>query len=114
MTGLHQATEFAKNKMQIGEINADQANVLIVQIMGARLISGSLPASVRKALNAAVKAGELGHIKKEGLRPEAYHHKNGRARALDARNEAYRNSLEAIKGVMVPHAPGFEDQIPAL
>lgn len=100
MTDLHQATEIALNKVQLGEISIDQANVLIVQIMGARLITGSIPASVRKSLNAAVRAGELGHIKKEGLKPEAYHHVNGRARALDAREESFRRSISAIKGIV--------------
>lgn len=100
MTDFQTALEIAQNKMQIGEITADQANVLAVQIAGVRLISNSIPAQVRKALNAAVKAGELGHIKKDGLKPEAYHHKNARARALDARDEVFRNSVQAIKGIV--------------
>jgi hypothetical protein len=100
MTSFEEAIIIAKNKVQIGEITTDQANVLAVQIAGVRLIHGSVPSSVRKALNAAVKLGELGHIRKDGLSPEAYHHKNARARALDERARVFRDSLERIKGVI--------------
>lgn len=99
MTSYNNALTYATDQLQRGLINADQANVLIVQIMGVMVINGKIPAPVRKALNAAVKAGELGHIKKEGLRPEFYHHKNARARALDERERQYRKSLESLKGV---------------
>lgn len=102
MGNYQNALEIATNKMQLGEITADQANVLIVQIMGVRLITTRLTADVRKALNAAVKSGELGHIKKEGKMPEAYHHKNGRARALEARNEYARNINTALAKVCAP------------
>jgi hypothetical protein len=99
MTSYQNALDYANNKMQLGEITVDQANVLIVQMMGVRVISNKLPASVRKALNAAVKTGELGHIKKEGLKPEVYHHKNGRANALAIREREIRNKMQAINKV---------------
>lgn len=82
--------------MQQGKMTAAEANVLMVQMEGVRLVTGRLMADVRKALNAAVKAGELGHIKKEGLKPEAYHHKNARAKALEARNRAAADSVKSI------------------
>lgn len=99
MTSYNNALTYATDQLQRGLINADQANVLVVQIMGTRVINGKIPATVRKALNAAVKAGELGHIKKEGLKPEVYHHKNGRARALEERERQYNKSLESLKGM---------------
>lgn len=95
MHSYQNALEIASNKMQLGEITVDQANVLIVQMMGVRIVT-KLPADVRKALNAAVKAGELGHIKKEGLKPEVYHHKNARAKALEARNRTAADSVKSI------------------
>lgn len=104
MANFQNALEYVTNKMQMGEITADQANVLIVQMMGVRLITTRLPIEVRRALNAAVKSGELGHIKKEGNKPEAYFHKNGRTRALEARYEHERNVKEAMKKVC-----GFND-----
>jgi hypothetical protein len=60
--------------MQRGELTADQANVQLVRNDRYRIVVNGLPASVRKALNAAVKAGELGHWKKDGHKPECYFH----------------------------------------
>ncbi len=90
------------DQMQQGKLSAAEANVLMVQMEGVRLITGRVMADVRKALNAAVKSGELGHIKKDGLKPEAYHHKNGRSRALEARNEHARNINAALINVCAP------------
>ena len=81
-------------------MTAAEANVKMVQMEGVRLVIGRIPADVRKALNAAVKAGELGHIKKEGLKPEAYHHKNAQARAREARNRAAAESANSIKKIV--------------
>ena len=66
--------EHLQDLMERGEITADQANVEMVKMGRVRLVTGKLPAKVRKALNNAVKAGELGHLKKEGKKPEAYFH----------------------------------------
>jgi hypothetical protein len=101
MTSYQNAVDIARNKMQLGEITADQANVLIVQMIGVRVVT-KLPADVRMALNAAVKAGELGHIKKEGLKPEVYHHKNARGKALEIRNKEMRDALETLAKVFAP------------
>jgi hypothetical protein len=110
MTSYQNALDFVTNKMQMGEITVDQANVLIVQMMGVRVISNKLPASVRRALNAAVKTGELGHIKKEGLKPEVYHHKNARSRALTERERVMRNTLESVGKTCAPSKGIFQNQ----
>lgn len=99
MADRQTARETAQNLMQTKQLAAAEANVLMVQIEGVRIVSGKIPAEVRKALNAAVKAGELGHIKKEGLRPEAYHHKNARARALEERNRIFNESVAKLKTI---------------
>src|ERR1044072_8632602 len=96
MTSYQNALDIVTNKMQLGEITADQANVLIVQMMGVRVITNKLPTNVRKALNDAVKTGELGHIKKDGLKPEVYHHKNARPKALTERERAMRVALQSV------------------
>lgn len=98
MTSPHNALEYVKDQMSQGKMTADEANVCLVQMVGIKVVSGKLPASVRKALNAAVKAGELGKVKKDGLKPEIYHHKNARAKAIEEQNRIARASLEAIKG----------------
>lgn len=107
MHSFQNALEIALNKIQMGEINADQANVLIVQMMGVRVVT-KIPADIRKSLNAAVKAGELGHIKKEGLKPEVYHHKNARAKALEIRE---REEREAKLNLLKIYAKGASPYI---
>lgn len=99
MADRQTAFTYAQDQMQQGKMTAAQANVLAVQIEGVRLVTGRIPADVRKALNEAVKAGELGHLKKDGLRPEAYFHKNGRSKAIEARNKAHYDAIERMKGV---------------
>lgn len=103
MHSYQNALEIASDKMQQGEITADQANVLVVQMMGVRVIT-KIPADVRRALNAAVKAGELGHIKKEGLKPEVYHHKNARGKALEIREREMREALAILSKVYAKNA----------
>ena len=96
MTSYQNAVDYARDQMQQGKVNAAQANVLIVQMMGIRVVSGKLPADVRAALNAAVKNGELGRIKKDGLKPEIYHHKNARANAIEEQRRIERASIESL------------------
>jgi len=66
--------EMIKDKVDLGQLTTEQANVELVQIARVRLITGKIPLQVRNALNLAVKKGELGHLKKEGHKPEAYFH----------------------------------------
>lgn len=94
-----EALDTAVGMAERGEIPYDKRNVATVQLMGVSIIRGPMPKQVRDELNKAVKAGELGHIRKEGLRPEAYFHKNGRANALEARDRIFRQSVEALRGV---------------
>ena len=61
-----------QNKVELGELTIDQANVEMVKMARFRLVINSLPKQVRNSLNAAVKSGELGHFKKDGHKPEAY------------------------------------------
>lgn len=65
--------ERLKDAMGKGEMTADQANVEMVRMKRVELVTSPIPANVRRALNAAVKRGELGHVKKDGDKPEAYY-----------------------------------------
>jgi len=100
MTSYQNALDHAKDQMQQGKLTAAQANVYIVKMMGVRVINGKIPTDVRRQLNEAVKSGEIGHIKKSGLKPEVYHHKNARCKALEAQRRHELASLEAIKGIV--------------
>lgn len=97
MANYQNAVEHAKDQMQLGKLTASQANVFIVQMMGVRVITGKIPSDARKALNEAVKNGELGHLKKDGMKPEVYHHKNARARALEEQRAIERESIARLK-----------------
>lgn len=66
--------EHLQDLMQKGELTADQANVQMVRNERFRMVVNSLPANLRKALNAAVRNGELGHMKRDGHKPECYFH----------------------------------------
>ena len=66
--------ETIKDLRQRGEITLDQAHVMMVRARRVLLVTSSIPADVRRALNAALKSGELARIKKEGRKPEAYYH----------------------------------------
>jgi hypothetical protein len=59
-----------------------------------------MPAPVRKVLNLAVKGGELGHIKKDGRKPEAYYHKSFEYLVSGERNSHERRMLNACAGVL--------------
>lgn len=100
MTSYKNAVDYAADQMKHGKINAAQANVLIVKMMGIRVIKGKLPADVRKALNDAVKVGELGRLAKDGLKPEIYHHKNARAKAFGEQERIATASINSIKNCL--------------
>ena len=95
------ATDTAHGLWEKGELDGIGPNAMVVRLMAARLITTRVPRGVRDELMAAVKLGKLGHIKKEGLRPEAFHHPNARAYALDLRAAHFRESVEAIKKVAI-------------
>lgn len=92
--------EHLKDLMQRGEMTADQANVQMVRNERLRLVISGLPASVRKALNAAVKTGELGHLKKEGHKPECYFHPTFKYLAVEARNKREREVIQLSGSAM--------------
>jgi len=45
-------------------------NVEQILCQATRVVRGTIPARVRAELRAAVKAGALGHLKKDGLKPK--------------------------------------------
>lgn len=92
--------EHLKDMMNLGKITALQANVEMVRMARVRVVVNSIPSQIRKALNEAVKAGELCHKKKDGRKPEVYYHPNFEHLANEERNRAERETLEALARVM--------------
>jgi len=79
-------------------------NVEQILCGATRVVRGKIPAQVRKELSAAVKAGVLGRLAKDGLKPEIFFHpdhKNG-AKELQAREAAY--SVGCIASVIATPA----------
>lgn len=105
MPGLKQNDrERLSDHLERGLISADEANVEQVRMARVRLVTTRLPAQVRKALNAAVKAGYLGHMRKYGDLPEAYFHPTFDYLAREQRRAHADIVLRAIFKAMVPHA----------
>lgn len=76
-----------KDDLHARRITLAQANVQMVLSERVRLITNSVPRDVRKALNDAVKRGELGHVAKDGDKPEAYFHPTFAYMVAGERNE---------------------------
>lgn len=98
MMSMSAAIERAIGMSERGELDCGK-NVAVVRMMGVRIIAGRMPASVRKELNEAVKAGKLGRLPKKGLMPEAYFHPNAKGHAIELREKEAGASIEALKKV---------------
>ena len=99
MTGQQQAIEQARSAVERGEWT-DDVNILVIRIMGVRLIQAPIPREIRNTLDRAVREGKLGRISKNGLKPEAYHHPNARARAREEQNKVALEAIEKIRLVV--------------
>jgi len=91
--------ESIKDKLQRGVITVDEANVEKVLCQRVLLVNGKIPASVRKALNDAVKKEILAHWKKMGLAPEVYFHPNFRYLAKEAISKHLSNIKKVVASI---------------
>lgn len=91
--------EFLKDQMQKGLLTAAQANVEMVRMKRVELVTSRIPSDVRKALNEAVKVGVLGHLKKDGNKPEAYFHPTFDYLARSERNAHAESVIRAVVSV---------------
>lgn len=91
-------------------------NVEQILCQATRVVRGKIPSSVRAELRAAVKAGALGHLKKDGLKPEVFFHpdhKNG-AKELQAREAAYSVACIATVIAVKPVEQRVDEAIASL
>jgi len=65
-----------------------------------RVVKGPIPARVRKELAAAVKAGVLGHLKKDGLKPEIFFHTDHKHGAIELQKREAAYSVSCIAKVV--------------
>lgn len=82
--------EKIQDRLKRGLISLAEANVEMILVDRFRLVKNSIPRAARKALNEAVKAGTLGHLKKDRHKPEAYFHPTFEYLAINARNKRER------------------------
>jgi len=73
-----------------------QSHVEKVRCQRVLLVTSRVPAQVRKALNAAVLKGDLGHLAKSGRKPEAYFWKTFECLAHQERGEEEKRQARAI------------------
>jgi len=84
---------------QLGKMTPDQANVALVRAKRVQLVTSRMPSGVRRAMNSAVARGELAHMKKDGLKPEAYYHPSFSDMAHEERCARERGIYRAVAGV---------------
>ncbi|HEX2753668.1 MAG TPA: hypothetical protein VHP34_11310 [Alphaproteobacteria bacterium] len=79
-------------------------NVSQILCQGMRVIRGKIPLGVRKELSAAVTAGVLGRLKKDGLKPEIFFHPSHKNGAVDRQKREALYGVQCIAGVIAsPH-----------
>jgi len=79
-------------------------NVANILMHGSRKIVGRVPAQVRSELRAAVKAGVLGHLRKDGLLPEMFFHPAHKNSAIEVRQRQAAYAIGCIASVMASPA----------
>lgn len=90
------AIEAAKGMIDAG-MSVGDANVELVRMMGVRIVNAKMDRATRAALMSGVKAGKLGRIAKDGLKPEAFFHPNSIWNAKEERSKIANSAIRAIK-----------------
>ena len=75
-------------------------NVANILAQASRVVRGRIPQQVRKELMAAVKAGVLGHLKKDGLKPEIFYHPDHKHGAVERQKREAAYAVHCIAGVI--------------
>lgn len=79
-------------------------NVEQIRKQATRVVGGKIPACVRKELREAVKNGYLGHLKKDGLKPEIFFHPDHKNGAIERQNKEAAYSISCIASVVASPA----------
>jgi hypothetical protein len=86
-------------------------NVESILVQASRVVRGRIPAQVRKELMAAVKAGVLGRLEKDGLKPEIFFHPDHKNGAIERQKKEAAYAIQCISTVMVPGSEIIEAKI---
>jgi len=82
-----------------GYSDAYGPNVANILAHGSRTITSRIPAQVRRELAEAVRDGVLGHMKKDGLKPEIFFHPRHRASAVEVREREVAYAIACVAKV---------------
>lgn len=94
-------TSAAKHTFTAGRYTDDFGpNVARILTQASLVVRGRIPQQVRKELAAAVKAGALGHLKKDGLKPEIFFHPDHKNGAVERQNREAKYSVDCIARVV--------------
>ncbi|MBU9391831.1 hypothetical protein KTE71_30520 [Burkholderia multivorans] len=74
-------------------------NVDQILCQGTRVVRSRIPAQVRAELREAVKQGVLGHLKKDGLKPEVFYHPDHNFGAIERQKREAEYSVGLLKNV---------------
>jgi hypothetical protein len=88
-------------------------NVALILKHATRVVRGKVPLQVRRELQAAVKAGVLGRLAKDGLKPEIYFHPSHLhgAVARQKAEAAYTTDCIARANGIVLHVRSVEERV---
>jgi hypothetical protein len=96
----HKNGAIDRQKLYAGD--AFGPNVTMILNEGVRVIT-KIPGDIRrKQLMPAVKAGVLGHLRRNGLKPEIFFHPDHRSRAIDIQIDIATKSINAISKIIAP------------
>lgn len=89
-------------------------NVSKILADGTRSITSRVPARVRAELRLAVKDGVLGHLPKDGLKPEIFFHPDRKNSAIERQKREALYSASCIATVVAHGAERAEHDFAAL
>lgn len=76
-------------------------NVELIRQEKVRMIKARIPRVIRKELQHAVKAGCLGRLKKDRLKPEVFYHPDYEQDAIDCQINAALYAIQCISKIVV-------------
>lgn len=79
-------------------------NVEQIRASATRVVRGRIPREVRKELMAAVKAGLLGRLPKDGLKPEIFFHPDHKHGAIERQEREAAYAISCIAKVLASPA----------
>lgn len=101
--------EELKAALEQGRLHEVAPNAEQIRSQATRVVGCRVPQSVRQELRLAVKAGLLGHLPKDGLKPEIFFHPDHLHAARERQNREALYAVGCISKVMVSPAEVREE-----